>query len=106
MKPILVLLLAASLLHAETYDKSVPKPTHSEVKYGPHERNVLDFWQAESDKPTPLVLVIHGGGWQGGSKKWVHRFADVQALLDAGISVAANNYRMIPQAVAQGVTPQ
>lgn len=105
MKPILLLLFAASLLHAETYDSSVPKPTHSEVRYGPHERNVLDFWQARSDKPTPLVLVIHGGGWQGGSKERVHRFVNVRALLDAGISVAANNYRLIPQAVAQGVTP-
>lgn len=89
----------------ESYAESVPKPTHSEVSYGPHERNVLDFWQAKSDKPTPLVLVIHGGGWSAGSKELVSRFADVQALLDAGISVAANNYRMIPQARELGVTP-
>jgi acetyl esterase/lipase len=87
----------------QAYEATVPKPTHSEVRYGPHERNVLDFWQAKSDKPTPLVLVIHGGGWNGGSKERVSRFADVQALLDAGISVAANNYRLIPQ--SQDVVP-
>ena len=23
-----------------------PQPTHRDVKYGPHARNVLDFWQA------------------------------------------------------------
>lgn len=89
----------------EAYDPSVPKPTHSGIKYGPHARNVLDFWQAKSDKATPLVLVIHGGGWTGGSKERVSRVVNVQALLDAGISVAANNYRLVRQAVAEGVTP-
>lgn len=97
---ILALLISASVLHAEDqgYDAGVPVPTHAEVSYGPHERNVLDFWQAKSDKPTPLVLVIHGGGWSSGSKERVNRFADVQALLDAGISVAANNYRLMAHA--------
>src|SRR5262245_11998197 len=28
---------------------SIP-PTHGNVSYGKHERNVLDFWQAKSDK--------------------------------------------------------
>lgn len=96
--PILALLISVPVLHAEDYEAGVPKPTHVEVSYGPHERNVLDFWQAKSDKPTPLVLVIHGGGWSGGSKERVNRFADVQALLDAGISVAANNYRLMAHA--------
>lgn len=89
----------------EKYDASVPRPTHTEVKYGPHERNVLDFWQAKADKPTPLVFVIHGGGWTGGSKERIHRFVDVQTLLDAGISVAANNYRLIPKAGKSDVQP-
>jgi acetyl esterase/lipase len=105
MKTIIILILSTSFLHAEDYDRSVPKPTRSEVAYGPHARHVLDFWQAESAKPAPLVLVIHGGGWQGGGKERVHRFVDVQALLDAGISVAANNYRLIRHAVAEGVEP-
>jgi len=95
---ITALLISAPFLHGEEYDAGVPKPTHAEVSYGPHERNVLDFWQAKSDKPTPLVVVIHGGGWSGGSKERVSRFADVQAVLDAGISVAANNYRLMAHA--------
>ena len=36
-----------------------PAPSFSDVSYGPHARNKLDFWQAKSDKPTPVVVFIH-----------------------------------------------
>lgn len=78
---------------ASQYPSSIPKPTLSEVRYGEHERHVLDFWRAESDQPTPLVFVIHGGGWQNGSKERLNRFVDAAALLKEGISVVAINYR-------------
>jgi acetyl esterase/lipase len=90
---------------AEAYDASVPKPTVANVRYGDHDRHVLDFWKAESDKPTPVAFVIHGGGWTGGSKERLHRFADPNALLAAGISVVAINYRYVPQAVEAGIKP-
>ena len=77
------------------YSSGVPKPTHSEVRYGKHERNVLDFWKAESKSPAPVTFVIHGGGWKGGSKERLDRFADPIALLQAGISVVAINYRYV-----------
>jgi acetyl esterase/lipase len=81
-----------------------PKPTVPNYAYGKDsERQVLDFWQAKSDKPTPLVLMIHGGGWVGGNKE---RFrGSVQEFLDAGISVATINYRLIKQAMEQKVDP-
>ncbi|MEO1529942.1 MAG: alpha/beta hydrolase [Planctomycetota bacterium] len=80
------------------YQASVPKPTLTGIKYGSHERHVIDFWQAESESPTPLVFVIHGGGWRGGSKELIHKFVDTKALLRSGISVAAINYRYTTQA--------
>lgn len=46
-----------------------PEPTHANLRYGPHERNVLDLYLAESEEPTPLVLYIHGGGFRGGDKR-------------------------------------
>ncbi|MGI9243372.1 MAG: carboxylesterase family protein [Verrucomicrobiales bacterium] len=87
------------------YHESIPNPTHAGVRYGDHPRHVLDFWQAKSDQPTPLVFVIHGGGWQGGSKERLDRFADAPALLKAGISVAAINYRYVKNGIEDGVTP-
>ena len=89
----------------ERYDAAVPEPTRSSVRYGVHPRHILDFWKAESDRPTPVAFVIHGGGWQGGSKERLQRFADAKALLQAGISVVAINYRYVKQAVELGVKP-
>jgi acetyl esterase/lipase len=89
--------------NAPSYDASVPKPTLSGIRYGAHERHILDFWKAPSDTPTPLVFVIHGGGWRGGSKERLHKFADTQALLREGISVVAINYRLM--AHSEGAEP-
>ncbi|MEP7363382.1 MAG: alpha/beta hydrolase, partial [Acidobacteriota bacterium] len=71
--------------------------THANVPYGPHPRNVLDFYRAPSDKPTPVVVFIHGGGFVAGGKENLNA-AMRDRLLDAGISVAAINYRYATQA--------
>ena len=70
------------------------------VPYGKHERQVLDFYPAKSNTPTPVVFYIHGGGWQGGDKK-----TNPRAYLDQGISVVAINYRYVKNAVAEKVEP-
>ncbi len=55
---------------AQPAPKSEPAklpPTAADYEYGQDsERQKFDFWQAASDKPTPVVLMIHGGGWRGG----------------------------------------
>jgi acetyl esterase/lipase len=71
------------------------------VAYGTHVRQVLDFYKATSDKPTPVVFYIHGGGWVNGDKA---KF-NAAPYLAAGISVVAVNYRYIAQAEADGVKP-
>ena len=87
--------LARDQVQAATAPKAeAPKPTAADVSYGPYPRNVLDFYQAESDEPTPVIVYIHGGGFVGGDKKsvdgnliqWAHR---------DGISVAAIHYRFV-----------
>src|SRR4051794_18473810 len=69
-----------------------PAPDLADVKYGPHERNVLDLWKAKADRPTPLVVFIHGGGFRAGDKSGVP-LPLLRRCLDAGISVASINYR-------------
>jgi acetyl esterase/lipase len=67
-------------------------PTQADVSYGPHERNVLDFWKAEGQGPRPLLVYIHGGGWTGGDKKQDPK--NFRPFLEKGISYAAINYRL------------
>lgn len=81
-----------------------PAPTAADVAYGEHPRQKLDFWKANSDKPTPLVVLIHGGGWVNGDKSG-HGAGSIKPYLEAGISVAAINYRLIQQAMEQKVVP-
>jgi len=83
---------------------SRPTPTFANVAYGSHERQVLDIWKANSNQPTPLVLYIHGGGWQNGDKSSLSGSA-IRQYLDAGISVAAINYRYVKQAAALKIEP-
>lgn len=66
-------------------------------KYGAHERNVFDLWLAKSEKPTPLVVYIHGGGFTEGDKSRYYLSEDVVRFLEAGVSVALINYRFMNQ---------
>jgi acetyl esterase/lipase len=78
-------------------------PTAANYKYGSHERQVFDFWQAHADKPTPLVILIHGGSWLAGDKSGY--YGAVKQYLDKGISVAAINYRYVKQGVELNIVP-
>jgi hypothetical protein len=82
--------------------RNVPRyrtqPTHPDVKYGPYARNVMDVWLAKSDKPTPVLVSIHGGGFSGGNKS-VSPFL-LEECLKSGISVAAITYRLSDEAKA------
>jgi len=73
-------------------------PTRADVRYGPHERNVLDFWAAKSATPTPVVVYIHGGGFVSGDKARIRTDRIIQQCLDAGVSFAAINYRYLSTA--------
>jgi acetyl esterase len=97
--PTLVLFaLLIAPTHAQQKKKLGAKsaPDLADAKYGPHKRNVLDLWKAKSDKPTPLVVFIHGGGFRGGSKEALSP-ALLEGLLANGISVMAINYRLSPE---------
>lgn len=103
----LSLLFLCSGLGAISWAADAPKspnraPTHANVRYGTHAQQVLDFYQAKSDQPTPVLLFIHGGGWMNGDKSG---FNDTAPYLAAGISVVSINYRFIKDAAADGLKP-
>lgn len=80
-KPAGSLILLFCLTPSSQAAESMVPSTYADVSYGPHKRNVLDFWQAMSDQPTPLAVFIHGVGFQGGSKENLPA-RDLKDLLD------------------------
>ncbi len=84
--------------------RPLPEPTQYDVAYGPHPKQVLHFWRAESDKPTPVLFYIHGGGWSSGGRM-SGLTAMLPTMLQEGISVVSVEYRFVTEATADGVTP-
>jgi acetyl esterase/lipase len=62
-----------------------------------HERQTLDVYAPTGGKTLPVVVWIHGGGWQAGDKKEVH--SKPQAFADKGFVFVSINYRLLPDKV-------
>jgi acetyl esterase len=79
------------------FDLIKPRPDFGNMRYGPHERNILDLWKAKPrgglDVATPVVIFFHGGGFRSGDKSSVPAGL-LSRCLEAGISVASANYRL------------
>ena len=88
---------------AQDAERKGTPPTLENVAYGPYERNVLDFWRAESDAPAPVLIFIHGGGFASGNKRRVRGNVVVETCLEKGVSFAAINYRFKNTAPIQDI---
>lgn len=89
---------------AKKPEPPAPTPTLDNVSYGPHPKQVLTFWKAETEQPAPLLFFIHGGGWQSGNRM-SSMASYVPAMHKHGISVVSIEYRFIEEAIADGVEP-
>ena len=89
---------------AKKAEPPAPAPTLDNVSYGPHPKQVLTFWKAETEKPAPLLFFIHGGGWQAGNRMG-SMASYVPAMHKHGISVVSIEYRFIEETIADGVEP-
>jgi acetyl esterase len=83
--------------------QATPAPTFANVSYGPHPRNVLDFWRAATRDSAPVVVFIHGGGFQTGDKSVARRDPLLREFLERGVSFAAINYRFLRDAPIQDI---
>jgi acetyl esterase/lipase len=81
----------------------LPVEPDENLSYGSHRMQRIYFWRAKSDKPTPLLFYIHGGGWTGGDRSVVRTM--LKPALDAGISVVSVEYRNIRDSMNDGLVP-
>lgn len=75
-----------------------------DIAYGPFEANTFDVFLPESVNSTPLVIYIHGGGFEGGDKNapyeemWNGTWdfpSEIRTLLQHNIAFATINYRLL-----------
>jgi acetyl esterase/lipase len=74
--------------------------THRDLTYSTkaHERHKLDLYLPEkTDHPAPLIIWIHGGGWQNGSKE--NCLPLRQGWIERGYAIASINYRLSSHAI-------
>ncbi len=67
---------------------------HLDLRYGPRERNRIDFFKTTANAPT--LLFIHGGYWQMRAKENFALFAG--GPMAHGINVALIGYTLAPEA--------
>jgi acetyl esterase/lipase len=70
-------------------------PGYLDLRYGPRERNRIDFLKVRDRGPT--LLFIHGGYWQTRAKETFTLFAE--GAMAHGINVALIGYTLAPEAV-------
>ncbi|MGB9174646.1 MAG: alpha/beta hydrolase [Bradyrhizobium sp.] len=75
---------------------------HLDLRYGPRERNRIDFFKAAERAPT--LLFIHGGYWQTRAKEAFSLFAT--GPMAHGINVALIGYTLAPDATLDQIVAE
>jgi arylformamidase len=75
---------------------------HLDLRYGPRERNRIDFLKAREKGPT--LLFIHGGYWQTRAKETFTLFA--AGPMAHGINVALIGYTLAPDATLDEIVAE
>nr|WP_255604574.1 alpha/beta hydrolase [Oscillochloris sp. ZM17-4] len=87
-------LVAADLLRGVALPEG--EPTALIFGEADGQRLDLDFYPAQgATAPAPLLVVVHGGAWQGGDKSEMPALS--RYLAGRGYAVAAVNYRLAPR---------
>ena len=75
---------------------------HLDLRYGPRERNRIDFLKARANAPT--LLFIHGGYWQSRAKEVFTIMAE--GPMTHGINVALIGYTLAPDATLDEIVAE
>ncbi|WP_024517276.1 alpha/beta hydrolase [Bradyrhizobium sp. Tv2a-2] len=77
-------------------------PAHLDLRYGPRERNRIDFLKIADRAPT--LLFIHGGYWQTRAKEFFTLVAE--GPMAHGINVALTGYTLAPDATLDEIVAE
>ena len=100
---LLIWAMALCKIHADELAKTnslgevkiVADVPYYEGKDADAERHRLDLYLPKDKTNFPVLMFVHGGGYQGGDRKLAEEFGRVFAR--RGVAVAAISYRLYPQ---------
>ena len=100
MKRLGTALFICFIVFVTTIYTTAQKPTFTDIPYvtGGNERQQLDIYlpnNYQAMEKVPVIVWIHGGGWQNGNKQGV----PVQLFLNQGYACVSINYRLSQHAV-------
>ena len=78
----------------------------ADISYDQYEGTKFDIFLPNSETPTSLVILIHGGGFTGSDKTFAYNNnfpEEIVQLLSNNIAVATINYRLIQDNDTEGV---
>ncbi|MEO8735121.1 MAG: alpha/beta hydrolase [Edaphobacter sp.] len=78
---------------------TVRTPTHEGLVYGvaDNQQLTMDYYAPKGDDIHPIAIIIHGGGYIGGTSKNGSEAYCADFLVPAGYAVFAINYRVAPK---------
>jgi alpha-L-fucosidase 2 len=90
-----ILLLATLAAHAQLKRT----PTTGSILYGTADNQPLtmDYYAPKGPGPHPIAIIIHGGGYTGGTSKSGSEAYCADFLAPAGYAVFSVNYRLAPK---------
>lgn len=98
--PVLLLLaatLAAGIAAGRWWPGGCDEGPPARLAYGTDPRQQIDLWPAAGAAPRPLMLWVHGGGWDAGDRASGGGTKPVAARA-AGWSWGSLGYRLVPDA--------
>jgi len=79
-------------------------PGRLDVPYGDGKMEKLDIFPAKGDRPSPIVVFIHGGAWTRGSKNGYSFPAET--FVPRGVAWVATDFDNIPPNTIDGMVRQ
>ncbi|MQY43441.1 alpha/beta fold hydrolase [Epibacterium sp. SM1969] len=94
LKPILILTLAVLGLVGLAY-----LTLFEDYAYGPHRNQRMDVYAPKGAENAPVILMLHGGGWSGGSRRWPNVwFNKSRHFTNKGYVFVSTGTRLLPEA--------
>ena len=102
MKSVFTILFLSMLISCQSNDNEIsagplPEKTLMKISYGTDSLQAMDIYlpKGRSSDSTPLIVLIHGGGWNGGTRREFSSYIDTFRQRMPHWAIANVDYRLV-----------